>query len=60
MGKKLNTYMQGCGFGVNDFVDPDSESGSMGKKNNEKNAHFLNFLLHFYRKVENSTDYKYF
>jgi hypothetical protein len=32
------------GSGFNDFVDPDSESGSMGKKNEEKNALFLNCL----------------
>jgi hypothetical protein len=32
------------GYGFNDFVDPDSEAGSMGKKNEEKNALFLNFL----------------
>jgi hypothetical protein len=36
--------LQGCGSGFNDFVDPDSESGSMGNKNEEKNALFLNFL----------------
>jgi hypothetical protein len=32
------------GSGINDFVDPDSESGSgsMGKKNEEKIALFLN------------------
>jgi hypothetical protein len=33
------------GSGFNDFVDPglDSESGSMGKKNEEKNALFKHF-----------------
>jgi hypothetical protein len=34
---------QGCGSGSDDFVDADSESGSMGKKKEEKNALFLNF-----------------
>jgi hypothetical protein len=32
------------------LVDPDSESGSMGKKNEEKNALFLNFLNIFIAK----------
>jgi hypothetical protein len=45
---------QGCGSGLDpDFktcVDPDSESGSMGKKNEEKNALFLNFLNIFIAK----------
>jgi hypothetical protein len=36
-------FAQGCGSGFNDFLDPDPESGSMGKKNEEKNALFLNF-----------------
>jgi hypothetical protein len=31
-------------------VDPDSESGSMGRKNEEKNALFLNFLSIFIAK----------
>jgi hypothetical protein len=35
---------------LNAFVDPDSESGSMGKKNEEKNALFLNFLNIFIAK----------
>jgi hypothetical protein len=34
--------VQGCGSMT--LVDPDPESGSMGKKNGEKNALFLNFL----------------
>jgi hypothetical protein len=38
------------GSGFNDFVDPDLESGSMGKKNEEKNAIFLNFLNIFIAK----------
>jgi hypothetical protein len=40
------------GSGFNDFVDPDSESGSKGKKNEEKNAFFLtgNFLNIFIAK----------
>jgi hypothetical protein len=32
------------GPGFYDLVDQDPESGSMGKKNEEKNALFLNFL----------------
>jgi hypothetical protein len=42
----MKGYHQGCGSGSNDFVDPDSESGSesMNKKNEEKNSLFLNFL----------------
>jgi hypothetical protein len=36
----------GCGSGFNDFVDPDSESGSMRKKNEEKNA-LLKLFKHF-------------
>jgi hypothetical protein len=32
------------------FVDPDSESGSMGKKNEDKNALLLNFLNNFLAK----------
>jgi hypothetical protein len=42
------------GSGFNDFVDPDpdseSGSGSMGKKNEEKTALFLNFLNIFIAK----------
>jgi hypothetical protein len=42
------------GSGFNDFVDLDSESGfgsgSLGKKNEEKNALFLNFLNIFIAK----------
>jgi hypothetical protein len=42
--------LQGCGSGsgFNDFFDPDS--GSMGKKNEEKNAPFLNFINIFIAK----------
>jgi hypothetical protein len=31
---QTDSFVQGCGSGFNDFVDPDSESesGSMGKK----------------------------
>jgi hypothetical protein len=38
--------MRKSGSGFKDFVDPDPDpkSGSMGKKNEEKNALFLNFL----------------
>jgi hypothetical protein len=40
------------GSGFNDFVDPDSESGSgsMSKKNEEKNALFFNYLKIFIAK----------
>jgi hypothetical protein len=42
------------GSGFNDFVDPnpdlESESGSMGKKNEEKNVLFLNLLKNFLAK----------
>jgi hypothetical protein len=35
------------GSGFKDFANPDLESGPMGKKNEEKNALFLNFLNMF-------------
>jgi hypothetical protein len=46
--RMYGTYRQGCGSGsgLNDFVDPDPESGSIGKKNEEK----MHFSLTFYRK----------
>jgi hypothetical protein len=47
-GKKLLSLSMTC-------VDPDSESGSMGKKNEEKNAFFLNVFNIFIAKIEQTT-----
>jgi hypothetical protein len=45
------TGSQGCGSGFNDFVDPDWESGSRGKKMRKISTFLVDYIYFYIGKV---------